>query len=269
MRFGDGGTVQLNEYAVTAETLGVDGASYELFAGTGLAINQHTAVRRRHQADLLAKRFDGDALAGQRCSETELPLEFQVLVAQASSLDRIFQDNQGSIERKWLFKKVIRPELGCLDRGLDSAVAGDDDNFRTLLGCERVNIGKDIEPIAVGEPDIEKDYIVGRIFDEYERFTCRGRRGHGVAFFRQNLFERSADLRLIVDHEDMVHECASETGVAPDSGSACSACSISGKRMTKRAPLGVLLSARMDPPSSCTSLAAIERPRPVPRCLVE
>ena len=58
--------------------------------------------------------------------------------------------------------------------------------------------------------------------DEYEGLVRRGRRSHSVTFFRQNIFERSADLCLIVDHEDMVHERASETGTlaAPDSTTA-------------------------------------------------
>ena len=60
-------------------------------------------------------------------------------------------------------------------------------------------------------------------------------------------------------------------GTAPSDGdrSAGAVGSIKGRRIKKCVPLGVLASALIEPPCSCTILAAIDRPRPVPRRLVE
>ena len=54
---GDGRAVQLDEDAVAAQALRVDGARDELLAGAGFAIDQHAAIGGRHELDLLAQRF--------------------------------------------------------------------------------------------------------------------------------------------------------------------------------------------------------------------
>jgi hypothetical protein len=61
---GDGGAVELDEDAVLAQALGVHGAADQLLAGAGFAVDQHAAVGRRHQLDLLAQRLHGHAVAG-------------------------------------------------------------------------------------------------------------------------------------------------------------------------------------------------------------
>ena len=75
------------------------------------------------------------------------------------------------------------------------------------------------------------------------RLSRSGRAGHAVALFAQNFFERGANLRFVVDHQDVVHEarpfrpsrcCSLAATRAARTGS------ISGKRSRKRAPLGLL-----------------------------
>ena len=143
----------------------------------------------------------------------ELALEFEVLVAKAAGIDGILEHNQSAIERERLFKEVVCAEFGGFDGGLNRAVAGDDDHLGALLGDQRVNVGEHVEAVAIGQPDIEQDNVVGCILNEHEAFGRGGRGGHGVAFFGEDLFERGADLCLVVDHEDMVHERASVRGV--------------------------------------------------------
>ena len=46
-----------------AQALRVDGVGHQFFARAGLAINQHAAVGRRHELNLLAQRLHGNALA--------------------------------------------------------------------------------------------------------------------------------------------------------------------------------------------------------------
>ena len=65
VRLGDGGAVQLDEDAVAAQALGMNGARDEFLAGAGFAVDEHAAVGRRHEANLLAQRLDGNAFAGE------------------------------------------------------------------------------------------------------------------------------------------------------------------------------------------------------------
>src|SRR5258708_6086991 len=69
---GDGGAVELDEEAVAAEGLGVDGAGDELFTGAGFAEDEDAAVGGGHELDLLAESFDGDGLAGDGVACGEL-----------------------------------------------------------------------------------------------------------------------------------------------------------------------------------------------------
>ncbi len=210
--FRDGGAVQLDEDAVAAGTAGVDGACDQLLAATRLAEDQHPAVGRRHQLDLLAQRLDRDALAGDRDAGIELAVKLLVLLAQPPRIDRILYQDEGAVERQRLLEKVEGAELGRAHRSLDRAVAGDDDDLR--LAIERVNLLQHFEAIAVGKPDIQQHDIVGGVTDQHQALAAGCGSGDEVALFAQDLFQRIADLRLVVDDEDVVHpETSSRTAV--------------------------------------------------------
>ena len=53
-----------------------------------------------------------------------------------------------------------RPGAHC---GLDGAVATDDDDLWNSGAIERANLGEGFETVAVGQPDVEQNDIVGRI----------------------------------------------------------------------------------------------------------
>ncbi len=138
--------------------------------------------------------------------DAELPLEFQVLRAQPARFDRVLEHDQGAIERERLFKKIIGAEFGGFHRRFDRAMAADDDHLGPSLAGHPAHIAQHVQPVAVGQPDIEQHHVIRRVFNEDQRFRCRGRCGHAVALFAQNLFERRADLRLIVHNQNVVHE---------------------------------------------------------------
>src|SRR6202007_532892 len=123
--------------------------------------------------------------------------------------------------------------------------------------------------------DIEKNHVIRRVLQQKHGFACRGRAGHTITLFAQDLFQRVADLRFVIHHKDVIHQGSPFTTVSvlPSKAGALSTiaapASSSGKRTRKRAPFGLLDSARTEPLCSCTILAAMESPSPVPRCLVE
>ena len=59
----------------------------------------------------------------------ELAGELLVVVAELAGVDGVREDDEGAVEREWLFEEVVGAELGGADGGFDGAVAGDDDDF--------------------------------------------------------------------------------------------------------------------------------------------
>src|SRR5208337_2181272 len=240
-----------------------------------------------HQPDLLAQRLHRNAFAGKHRAYAELALELDILRAQPPRLHRVLDHNERAVQREWLLQKVVSAQLGGLHRGLDGAVAADDHYLRPHLHGQLVHIGQHVEPVAVGKPYIQQNHIIGRVIQQHQGLGSGSRRSHSVALLAQDLFERSANLRLVVHHQNVIHARIPFSGAAalpgasalPGSavslsgvaGASCSSStvSINGNRSRKRAPLGLLASARRLPPCSCTILAAIDSPSPVPRCLVE
>ena len=204
--FRDGGAVELDENAVAAQAFGMDGAGDEFLAGARLAVDEDAAVGGRHEANLLAQRLEGHAFAGEHGGHAELALELLVFGAQAARFDGVLDDDEGAIEGERLLEKVVGAELGGLDGGLDGAVAADDDDLRPGLGGELANVGEHFESVAIGEPDVEQDHVVGRVLKQHQRLGRGGGAGDAVALFAENLFERGANLRFVVDDQDVVHE---------------------------------------------------------------
>ena len=48
---------------------------------------------------------------------------------------------------------------------------------------ERVDVGEDVEAVAIGQPDVEQNDVVGRVLDEHQGFSGGGGGGHAIAFF--------------------------------------------------------------------------------------
>ena len=69
-----------------------------------------------------------------------------------------------------------------------------------------LHVGQDVETVAIRQPDIEQDHVVGRVFNEDQGLGRSGRCGHPVALFAQDLFERRTNLRFVVHHQDVIHE---------------------------------------------------------------
>jgi hypothetical protein len=105
----------------------------------------------------------------------ELALELLVLRAQAARLHRVLEHDQRALERERLLKKVVGAQLGGLHRGLNGAVAADDDHFRPHLGGQRAHLGQHVEAVAIGQPDVEQNHVVGRVAQQHHGLGRRGR----------------------------------------------------------------------------------------------
>ncbi len=68
-----------------------------------------------------------------------------------------------------------------------------------------MHVVQHIQPIPVGKPDVQEHHIVRRVLQQHIRLRCRSRRRHAVAFFAKNLFERAADLSLIIHDQYVIH----------------------------------------------------------------
>jgi hypothetical protein len=141
-------------------------------------------------------------------------------------------------------------------------MAGDHDDFGSLLGAELADFGEDLHAVAIGKPDVEQDDFVVHIAEQSEAFGGGGNGDGGVALFAEDVFQSAADGGLVVNDEDVVHTAealgsgtgrlgtagfeAGEpwarapleplvAGVEPLVGAGVSA---SGTSITKRAPAG-------------------------------
>ena len=48
---------------------------------------------------------------------------------------------------------------------------------------ERMNVGEHVEAVAIGEPDVEENDVVGRVLNEHESLSSSGGSGHAVSLF--------------------------------------------------------------------------------------
>ncbi len=272
------------------------GAADKLFAGSGFAVDENSAVGGGHELDLLAKGLHGDGLAGDGAA-SELAGELLVVLAHLAGAHGVLDHDERAVEGERFLEEVVCAELGGAGRGFDGAVTADDDDLGDVGAVEGADLGEGVEAVAVGEPDVEQDDVVGGVAQESKGLGGGGGGGDEVILFAEDGLERLADLGFVVDDEDVVSfgggglradgcrlgffEGGFEFGhgvVGATAARGLLGCvevwslsaAVAGRSSTmKRAPAGSFFSARMVPPCSWMILAAMARPRPVPRCLVE
>ena len=75
----------------------------------------------------------------------------------------------------------------------------------TLRAFHLANLGEGVEAVAVGQPDVEQDDIVGGVAEQFEGLSRGGGGGDEVVLFAEDALERFADLGFVVDDEYVVH----------------------------------------------------------------
>ena len=128
--------------------------------------------------------------------------ELAGLAVPAAGIERALDRAQQLGERQRLLDEVEGAEARRLDRGLDRAVAGHHDH-RTAIGGAGRPLAQQRDAVDVGHPDVEQ-HEVGHLAG------ARGARLRGVggdvdvvAFLGEDLLEQAADVRLVVDDENV------------------------------------------------------------------
>src|ERR1700722_5540370 len=182
----------------------MDGVGHEFFTRAGLAENEYASVGWRHQADLLAQGLHRNAVADDDALGDQLFFQVDIFAAKLFRLDRILDQDESFVERERLFQKVVSPELGGADRGLDGSVAGDHDDFRRVV--EFANAREGLEAVDASHPDIQQDYVEGSFAEQIEAGFAAFDRGGRVAFVDKNSGKGLADSGFVIDHENLMRD---------------------------------------------------------------
>ena len=75
----------------------------------------------------------------------------------------------------------------------------------TFARSSLANLAEGVEAVAIGQPDVEQDDVVGGVAKELEGLRGSGGGGDEVVLFAQDALERFADLGFVVDDEYVVH----------------------------------------------------------------
>ena len=125
--------VDLDKSLVLPQTLGVNGMGDKFLARARFAINQHPAVGRGHEANLLAQRLHRNAVTHDDALRLKLLFQVDVLATQFLCVDRVFDQDQGLFQGQRLFQEVVGAQFGRAHSSLDRAVAGDHDDLRRII----------------------------------------------------------------------------------------------------------------------------------------
>ena len=228
----------------------MNGARDQLLAGAVLAENQHAAVGRRRQRDLLAQVLHRRALAHHRVLLLAIDLGAQhaVLGLEIALAQRVAHDQHGLLERQRLLDEVEGAHLDRAHRRLDVAVAGDDHDLRVDL------------PLA--QPLQRRQAVEAAAARCRARSRRRRRRWPSRGTPRRCRRCRRRSLRRCSTPLTDERTPGSSSTTRMDGHQA-------GNSMIKRVPVGTLSVTSMLPPCSATMRRTIARPRPLPRPFVE
>ena len=194
--------------------------------------------------------------------------ELAGLAAALAGIERALDGAQQLRERQRLLDEVERAEPRRLDRGLDGAVAGHHDD-RAAVGGGGGPLAQQTDAVDIRHPDVEQHQV--RRLPRARGARLRGVRGdvHLVALLGEDLLQQTADVRLVIDYQDVwtTHArslrnwCPCVRARAPVADRVLS---FTGSTTRTRAPPSGRLSASMRPPCSSTIFFTMASPRPVP-----
>ena len=165
-----------------------------------LADEQQRRGVGRYLLQLGAQLLHQAALADRRgeCSAEQFP---RLAVAPAG-IERALHGAQQLGERQRLLDEVEGPEARGLDRRLDGAVPGHHDD-RAAVGDARGPFAQQRDAVDVGHPDVQQHEIGDLPRARGARLRGVGGDVHLVAFLGEDLLQQAADVRLVIDHENV------------------------------------------------------------------
>ena len=116
--------------------------------------------------------------------------------------ERVANHEHRLVERQRLLDEIERAQTRGLDRSLDRAVTGHHDNG-AAVGEPGRPLAQQRDAIDVRHPDVEQ-HEVGDLTRARGACLCSvGRYIHLVALLGEDLLQQAADVRLVVDHENV------------------------------------------------------------------
>ena len=256
---GNGCAVELDQGFLGTLREPVERFGHQILAGAVLAGDQHLGLGRRRPPDLGDEPLDRRALAEDA---ERIRGRARFGEAQRRDLCGLRQDVEEALRIDGLLDEVERPALERLHRGRDRALARnhDDARLRRLLADHRQRL----EPAHARHVDVEQDGVEAPLLHRFERSHAVGRYGHAVPFVLQHAAQRSADLRIVVDHQDLQRGVGLHaTPFSPEAGG-----SHRGTRKRATAPPPSRSSSVTAPRCWIATSRTSESPRPLPRRLV-
>ena len=174
-RLGDRAAVDRDEPLLAPRAALVDRAGHHLFAGAGLARDQHRRAGRRHRVDQLVERPHRRALANhgaQAEALVQLLPEIGVLVLQAPLLDGRPHDVQQLVELEGLGDEVGGAALDDVNGVLHGGVTGDDD--RDDPGVAVDGRGNHLASVDARQAQVGNDDVEGKPLQIGKRRFARG-----------------------------------------------------------------------------------------------
>src|SRR6185437_10210006 len=243
-----------------------------LAAGPGLAGQQHGGGVAGDLLQLGAQLLHDLAFAHRHHERRHE--ELAGLAPAFARIQRALDGAQQLGERQRLLDEIERPEPRRLDSGLDGSVSGHHDD-RTAVGGGRRPFAQQADTVDIGHPDIQQHQV--RSLPSARGPGLRGVGGdiHLVPFLRQDLLQQPANVRLIVDYQDVwpTHALSLRVAGCPRGGRSLRSraapvadrvLSLTGSTTRTRAPPSGRLSASIRPPCSSTIFLTMASPRPVP-----
>src|SRR6202030_2489634 len=102
----NGRAIDFHERALAAKARSVQRARNQLFARTALTVDQHAAVGRRRDGNLLAHRFHGNAVADNLVAITEFAAQHLVFVFEAALLNGVANQDDDLLKRKGFLDEI-------------------------------------------------------------------------------------------------------------------------------------------------------------------
>ena len=173
----------------------------ELLAGAGRADDQDPAVGGRHLVHGLAQLVDRGRVPDQ--GRRRQLLERLDLALEAGGFERAVGDQHQPVGLERLLDEIVGPALDRGDRGLDIAVARDHHHRHLgILPLDGVEHLQAVEPAAL-QPDVEKHQVGPARRNGGERVVAVARGARQVAFILQDAGDQLADIRFVVNDEDV------------------------------------------------------------------
>ena len=181
----------------------MNGMGHQFLPGSRFPINEHAPIGRCHHLNLLAQRLHRNTVAHNHAPWGQLFLKVAVLLAQSLGVDRVLYYDKRLLNGKRFFEEVVRSKFSRANGGLDGAVAGDHDDFWSVL--DFADFLQRVQPVHPGQPHVEQHYVELALVQCVQRRLAAFGDGSLVALVFQHAFQRLADAGFIIDNQNVMH----------------------------------------------------------------